>query len=421
MEATSARSRHYRSRIIDGQVSQALKTAGAVVIEGPRACGKTMTGLHHCASYVELDDPRIDLLRSVDPTALLDGEAPRLLDEWQLAPELWNLVRRRVDATPERGQFILTGSSVPADDATRHTGAGRFLRVRERTMTWFERGASTGAVSLGQLLDGDPVRTDMDSSSLTKVVDNVLTSGFPGLVPLTISQQRQLLDGYLDEIARADMRRLGDIRHQPGTLRRLLTSVGRMTGSELRHATLAADVATATPGIRNETIATYVELLERLFVVELVPAFATALRSRAKLRISPKIHLADPALAAAALSADAHALMSDPNTLGFLFESAVVHDLTVMVEARGGHIHHYRDSYDHEIDAVLTFPDGRWAAVEIKLGGGQVQAGEASLQNAVAQIDADQPPAFLAIITGTGYTTQLSNGVVTFPLSALRP
>lgn len=208
-------------------------------------------------------------------------------------------------------------------------------------MTWFERGLSRGTVSLAGLLNGDPLPSDVASSSLAHVVDNVLGSGFPGLAPLSITQQRLLLDGYLDEIARADMPRLSDIRHQPGTLRRLLTSVGRMTGSELRHATLAADVATTAPGIRNETIASYVELLERLFVVELVPAFATALRSRAKLRTSPKVHLADPALAAAALSADADALIADPNTLGFLFESAVVHDLTVMAEAQGGHVDHH--------------------------------------------------------------------------------
>jgi len=380
-----------------------------------------MTGLHHAESFVQLDDPRARTFMVTDPGVLLQGANPRLLDEWQLAPELWNLVRRAVDSTPDPGQFLLTGSSIPADDATRHTGAGRFLRLRQRTMTWFERGASSATVSLADLVAGEGVTPSMTTSSYADVLKNLMASGFPALVPLTLDQQQLLLDGYLDEVARVDLPRLGETRQQPHTLRRLLASVGRMTASELRYATLAADTGTIAPGIRPETIASYVSLLERLFVLELVPAFATGLRSRAKLRTSPKVHLADPALAAVALGADTETLGADPETAGFLFESAVVHDLAVMTEALGGRIHHYRDSNGHEIDAILTLPGGRWAAVEIKLGGGQIDSGAASLRNAVQQIAASQPPAFMAVITGTGYTARLADGIVTFPLSSLCP
>ncbi|MEL4357161.1 MULTISPECIES: ATP-binding protein [unclassified Luteococcus] len=239
------------------------------------------------------------------------------------------------------------------------------------------------------------------------------------MTQLSPAQARLLLDGYLDDICRADIPRLGEVRQHPATLRQLLRALARLTGSELRYATLAADLAPVAPTIQPETISTLVALLERLFVVELVPPQVTALRSRARLRTSPKVHLADPALAAAALDADEEALVGDLNTCGILFESAVVHDLTVLTEALGGAVHHYRDSNGHEIDAVLTFPGGRWAAVEVKLGGPQALSGAESLRKAVRQIDATRPPSFMAVVTGTGFTADLGEGVITFPLSAL--
>lgn len=424
MDTFATRGRAYEPRILDGHLETLLATAGAVIIEGPRACGKTMTGMHHASSFAQLDDPRTRAFMQADPTVLLNGDTPRLLDEWQLAPDLWNLVRRAVDSRAQPGQFILTGSSVPSDDVTRHTGAGRFLRLRQRTMTWYEkldRDPANPTVSLAALIDGQLPHPDIQSPNLDDVLRGILTSGFPALTRLDVEQQRLLMDGYLDELARTDLPRLGDIRQSPQTIRQLLASIARMTSADLRYATLAADLQTIAPGIQAETVASYVALLQRLFAIELVPPFATGLRSRAKLRTSSRLHMADPALAAAALSVGKNELAADLFTLGHLFESAVVHDLLVMTEALGGRVQHYRDSNGHEIDAILTFPKNRWAAVEIKLGGGQIADGAQSLRATVSQFDTPRPPTFLAVITGTGYTAVLEDGIVTFPLSALAP
>ena len=352
----------YRPRVVDASLDRALETAGAVVVEGTRACGKTMTALHAAASYAFVDSPETQQLLTIAPRAVLEGDAPRLLDEWQVAPELWNLVRRQVDASTGKGRFILTGSSVPADDATRHTGVGRLLRLRLRTMTWWEKsGGPAGGISLASLFEGASPTTGSGSPpGLHDVIDLVLRPGFPAMTRLAADRAADLLRAYAAEIARTDVRRLADVRHDPAVVGQPLASIARDVATEASYATLAADVRSVAPDIRDSTVSTYVGLLQRLFVVELQPAWTPALRSRARLRTSPRIHLADPALAAALLGAGTERLRFDLETLGHIFESAVVHDLTVFASALGGEVRHYRDSNGKEIDAVVTLPDGRW-------------------------------------------------------------
>lgn len=231
---------------------------------------------------------------------------------------------------------------------------------------------------------------------------------------------RPLLDAYLNEVTHTDVFRIADLRTEPSAIAQLVRSLARNTATEVSYATLAKDVRSVSPSFSPETAANVVSLLERLFVVEKVPAFAPKLRSKARLRTSPKYHLADPALAAAALDATEQNLYKDPQTTGFLFESAVVHDLLVCMESIGGKVRHYRNSNGQEIDAILTFPDGSWAGVEVKLGASQIQEGAQSLLDAASVIDAGEPR-FLAVITGTGPSATLKNGVFTFPLAALRP
>lgn len=415
----------YRPRIIDEALTRALSSAGAVVIEGARASGKTMTALHAAGSYAFLDDPYVQDAVSIAPRSVLDGEAPRLLDEWQGAPELWNLVRRAVDRADEPGRFILTGSAVPADDVTRHTGAGRFLRLRQRTMTWWEKhDAVSGRVSLAGLFDGERPVADMSATAdLDDVIDGVLRSGFPAMTTLDLDQSAERLRGYIDDVARADVRRLADVRHAPDVIRQLIAALARSVASEVTYATLAADVRTVAPTIDAETVSGYVELLQRLFIVEAQPPWTPALRSRARLRTSPKLHLADSALAAVALGAGATRLHSDLRTLGMLFESAVIHDLMVYASFMGGEVRHYRDSNGKEIDAVVTLPDGRWGAVEVKLGGAQMLAGVESLRKAVEQIDTGMvgEPAFRLVVTGTGPTLTTDDGAVVSSLMHLAP
>ncbi len=415
----------YRPRVIDTVLTRALSSAGAVVVEGARASGKTMTALHAARSYAFLDDPDIQDAMSIAPRSVLDGDAPRLLDEWQVAPDLWNLVRRAVDRADGPGRFILTGSAVPADEVTRHTGAGRFLRLRQRTMTWWEKYEGLpGRVSVAGLFDGERPAADMSADTeLDEVIDGVLRSGFPAMTALDLDQSAERLRGYIDDVARADIRRLADVRHAPDVIRQLIAAVARSVASEVTYATLAADVRTVAPTIDAETVRGYVELLQRLFIVEAQPPWTPKLRSRARLRTSSKLHLADPSLAAAALGAGATRLRDDLPTLGMLFESAAIHDLMVYASSLGGEVRHYRDSNGKEIDAVITLPDGRWGAVEVKLGGAQMLAGVESLRKVIEQVDTDAvgEPTFRLVVTGTGPTLTTDDGTVVSPLSALAP
>lgn len=378
-----------------------------------------MTGMFHAQSAVLLDDPRIQQLIAVDADFPLKGASPRLIDEWQLEPQVWNQVRRAVDRSEGFGHFILTGSAVPADDLTRHTGAARFMRIKERTMTWEEKGSSSPTVSLRSLFDGGLVETSSHQFSIEENINAVLTSGFPAQRELEPSQVGEQLKAYLTEIARTDVYRLQDLRQDPVVIEYLLKSLARSVATETTITTIRKDLQSISPRISEETVAKLIGLLERVFVIESVPPWTPKLRSRARLRMAKKYHLADASLAAAAIDASATTLTHDVETLGFLFESAVIHDLTVMVEALGGRLYHFRDSNGYEIDAILQLYDGRWAAVEVKLGYGHVSQGISRLAKAVTQIDADREPAFMAVISGTGMSFTDTNGVVTFPHLAL--
>lgn len=415
----------YRPRVIDDALHRALTAAGAVVIEGARASGKTMTALRAAASFAFIDDLQVQRLLEISPRSVLEGEAPRLLDEWQVAPVIWNLVRRAVDASPESGRFILTGSATPADDITCHTGAGRLLRLRQRTMTWYEKlDRPSGGVSLAGLFDGEVPGADMSSAmELEDIIEHLLRPGFPAMTALDPDQSAERLRAYADDVSRSDIRQLASVRHEPTVITQLMRALARSTASEVTYRALAADVRAVAPSITAATVSSYLELLQRVFVVEPQLPWAPALRSRARVRTSPKLHLADPALAAAVLGPGARQLATDLQTLGALFESAVVHDLTVCTAAMGGEVRHYRDSNGKEIDAILMLPDGRWGAVEVKLGGLQAQAGIAALGRVLEQIDTDAvgEPAFRLAVTGTGPSLTADEGTVVAPLCALRP
>ncbi|MDR1388235.1 MAG: DUF4143 domain-containing protein [Propionibacteriaceae bacterium] len=426
MDTKSELGHEYQPRVIDALLSEALDTAGAVVIEGARACGKTMTAMNAAKSYALMDDPATGSIAAVAPQSVLEGSQPRLLDEWQLSPQLWNLVRRLVDAATTAGLFILTGSAVPADDSTRHTGAGRFLRIRERTMTWCEKEGSAGeaGVSLGKLFEGERPRADLSIGlGYEALIERILQPGFPALTGMPPHRAKRMLLAYIDEVAKTDVPRLIDIRHDPAVIRQLIAAVSRNLASETSYTTLAKDVRAVAPTITAEAVSTYIGLLERLFVVERQKAWTPELRSRARLRTSAKLHLADVSLAGAALGVTPEHLRADPSTAGLLFESAVFHDLAVHASIQGGQVRHFRDSNGHEIDAIVTLPDGRWAGVEVKMGGGQAVSGAKSLTAALAQIDTSLvgAPAFKLVVTGTGQTYQLDDGTITCPLHKLRP
>jgi len=383
----------YLPRVADSVVAEALAVAPIVVVEGARGVGKSWTGLRHARSAVRLDsDAGAAEAAALWPDRVLDGARPRLVDEWQLAPGLWNFARHAVDAEAGAGRFVLTGSAHPPDDRTRHSGAGRVMRVQMRPMSLAESGESTAEVSLASLLDGGDCSARSPAASLSDVVDALCRGGWPRHLSLPAAGAQSLCRAYLQEVARADIPRLGRTRHRPDGVLRLLASLSRNIATAAAATTLATDVAgDAAPS--RDVVAEYLAALERVYVVEDLPAWAVHLRSRARLRRSPKRHLVDPSLAAAALGAGPERLWRDPGYLGQAFESLVVRDLRIYAEANGAAVYHYRDSNGHELDAVVEHRDGRWLAVEVKLGSGRgaARASDRSEQPSAALADIEQP------------------------------
>lgn len=414
----------YRPRIIDAELVARLSATGAVVIEGPKACGKTATARQVAASEVLLDvDANARQAIAVDPALVIDGETPRLIDEWQLEPEIWNHIRRTVDDRRRPGQFILTGSAVPADDITRHTGAGRITRLRMRPMTLFETGRSNGNISLAQLLAGEPARSADPGLTVADLAEEIAIGGWPGFRGLTLDQSLRAVRDYLDEIRRVDVRRVDGTRRDPSKVGQLLRSLARNVATYAAATTLANDTGGADGPLKDDTVRAYLDALERLMIVEDQPAWAPHLRSKYVLRSAAKRHFVDPSLAVAALRATPDRLLRDLNLFGFLFESLVVRDLRVYAQASDAHVLQYRDSNNLEVDAIVETADGGWAAFEIKLGPGQVDEGAASLSRFAKQIDTDTcgEAAALGVIVGTGYGYVRDDGIAVIPIGALRP
>lgn len=361
----------------------------------------------------------------LDPALLLQGDKPRLIDEWQLVEGVWNQVRGDVDDHPdEPGRYILAGSAVPADDATRHTGSLRISRLRMRPMSLSESGHSSQAVSLRALFDGDDARSPDPGLDIRALTERIVVGGWPAL------QRRHPVDsivatqGYLDEVRRVDLHRLEGPKRDPENIARVLRSLARNTATEASASTIAADVSGAEQTVDYHTVIDYVKALTRVFVIEDLPAWSPALRSRGVLRKAPTRHFVDPSLAAAALGAGIERLLGDPESLGQLFESLVVRDVRVYAQALGGTVSHYREAKGIEADVVLELRDGRWAALEVKLGPSKVDEGAASLIKMASHIDTSRhgEPAFLAVVTGWGFSyRRQDDGVQVIPIGALAP
>lgn len=414
----------YRLRVVDDELAARLQATGALVIEGPRACGKTATARRAAASEVLLDvDATARQAIALDPRLVLGGPTPRLIDEWQLEPAIWNHVRRAVDDRARPGQFILTGSAVPADDITRHTGAGRIARLRMRPMTLFETGHTNGAISLARLLGGDVARSPDPGLSVADLAERIAVGGWPGLLGLAVNQSLRATRDYLDEVRRLDISRVDGIRRDPDRVERLLRSLARNVATYAATTTLAADTGGAGDALKDDTVREYLDALERLMVVEDQPAWAPHLRSRSSLRSGAKRHFVDPSLAVAALRATPARLLSDLGLLGFLFESLVVRDLRVYAQPLEGQVLQYRDNTGLEVDAIVETADGRWAAFEVKLGPGQIDEGAATLLKFAARVDTDRDgePAVLGVIVGFGYGYVRDDGVSVIPIGALSP
>jgi predicted AAA+ superfamily ATPase len=415
----------YRPRIVDAELSRKLGAVGAVLIEGPRGCGKTSTALTRAASAVRLDvDEAVRTAGLVAPQVLLPGARPRLIDEWQLVPDVWNHVRRAVDDSLEPGQFILTGSAVPVDDATRHTGSLRVARLRMRPMSLAESGHSTRAVSLAALLRGGEPQAADPGLDIHALAERIVIGGWPILIARTPEQAMTALRGYLDETRRVDLARVDGVRRDPINVERVIRSLARNVATAASARSIAADVSGPDGAVDRHTVLGYINALTRVFVVEDLPAWEPALRSRSTLRKARKRHFVDPSLAAAALDARPERLVLDMETLGFLFESLVIRDLRVYAQSvDDAKVYYYRDNTDLEADAVVQHGDRTWAAFEVKLGQGFIDRAATSLLELAKRIDVDRQgePAALTVITGWGPAYRRPDGVNVVPIGALGP
>ena len=392
------------------------------MIEGPKACGKTETARQVAASEVLLDvDANAREAVSVDPSLVLAGDMPRLIDEWQVEPAVWNHVRRWVD--DQRGQFILTGSAVPADDATRHTGAARISRLRMRPMSLYETGHSAGRVSLAGLMSGVAAQVADPGLALPDLIEAVSRGGWPGFLRLELPQARRAVRDYLDEVRRVDINNVDGVTRDPERVRRLFQSLARNVATRAPITTLAADAAEPGSTMTDNTARGYLAALARLMLIEDQPSWTPHLRSKADLRTTPARHFVDPSLAVAALGATPEQLLRDLNLFGLLFESLVVRDLRIYAQAFEGRVKQYRDNKGVEVDAVVETDDGRWAAFEIKLGQGRVQEAVESLSAFAARVDTVKSgaPSALGVIIGSGYGYVRDDGIHVIPIGTLGP
>ena len=424
-KTVSLRSVGYIPRIADSILAARLRAVATVVIEGARGVGKTETARQQAHSEVRFDvDGHARALADLDPASLLEGPEPRLLDEWQHSPEVWNHMRRASDEGGRPGRFILTGSAVPADDATRHTGAGRVSRIRLRPMTLFETGNSNGVVALSDLMSSAPVAAQAGDAGLSELIETVCRGGWPANVGRDPADAQRYCRDYLNEVQRADVPAANGSGRPLVALQRMLRSLARNTATEATLTTLAADAGGQEPLHRN-TVRSYLGALERVFVVEDQPAWSARLRSRSRLRGSGKRHFVDPSLAVAALRAGPERLERDLEFLGLLFESLVVRDLRVYAGTLDGEVYHYRDNTGLEVDAIVETAAGGWLAAEVKLGGiaaiDEAAANLLKLKDRVDPAFAGNPAKLIVVTAVGGYCYDRPDGVAVVPVTALGP
>ena len=421
----------YRKRVFDPLLGRKLEGIGAVLIEGPKWCGKTTSAEQQAASVLYMNDPktfRRNLqLADTDPQKLLEGATPRLIDEWQEAPKLWDAIRFEVDHRGADGLFILTGSAVPADmSEVHHTGTGRIARMQMRTMSLWESGESSGDVSLISLFSGAAQNAAVAEMSLYELAFSVCRGGWPRAVMQKPSVCLDRAYDYLNAIVNDDISRVDGIRRDPERARRLMRSYARFQGSQASLSKIREDVVAGSDGTFDEkTLNSYLHALRMMFVIEDMPAWNANLRSKAAIRTSDTRYFTDPSIAVAAMGLGPKDLLNDLNTFGFLFEALCVRDLRVYAQANNGLVYHYRDSDNLECDAVVHLRNGDYGLVEIKLGGDKlIEEGAKSLKKLHEKLDTDRihEPSFMMVLTGVGgYAYRRSDGIWVVPVTGLRP
>ena len=420
----------YKPRILDYQINEYLETFGAVCIEGPKWCGKTWTSSFHSKSEIYITDPAGNFqnrrLAQLDPSLVLEGERPRLIDEWQEVASLWDAVRFEVDKTPEKGQFILTGSATPNHKGIFHSGAGRIARIRMRPMSLYEAGHSSGVVSLKELCNGECPTKFTGEVSLKDLIDYIIRGGWPNNQEISIERASHLPKQYLEALLSDDIERIDGIKRDRHKMELLLRSLARNESTTATNKRLKDDIKEINnEDIVVETVASYLDVLNRLFLIDNQKPYSFELRSSVRVKQAEKRHLADPSLACALLEATPQMLINDLNTLGFLFEALCERDLRIYAQSFGAELYHYQDYSGKEIDSIIALPDGQWCGFEIKLGANQIDEAAENLLKIKESIQQDpkgKVPKILCVLCGMSSATyQRPDGVFVVPLTALAP
>lgn len=417
----------YMPRICDADLQLALQSSGAVLIEGAKWCGKTSTASNASRSVLFMQDPdkagSYLAMADTKPSLLLKGETPRLIDEWQMAPVLWDAVRFEVDKRAETGQFILTGSAVPSDNVTAHTGTGRISRLLLRPMSLFESGESSGTVSLRALFDGDLDVEAISDLSIEDIAFVLCRGGWPASVKQKGAIALRMAVDYVEAVINHDVSRVDNVEKNPERVRMLLRSLARNISTIATYQTIKDDIEATDITISDKTISSYMNALRRIFLVEDLLAWAPSLRSKTAIRTSPKRHFVDPSIATAVLRSNPEGILNDFQYFGFLFESLCTRDIRVYAQTNDGDVFHYRDKSGLEADLIVQLHDGRWAAIEVKLGHKQIDYAAENLLKLKSRIDKDKmgKPSFLLVLTGGEYAYRREDGVLVVPIACLKP
>lgn len=420
----------YKARVADALLKDKLEAKGAVVIEGPKWCGKTTTAMQVAKSIIRMDEPsRRDTniqMADIAPERLLQGDTPRLIDEWQIAPKLWDATRYEVDTRGEEGQFILTGSAVPVEsEEMTHSGTGRFTWLTMRPMSLFESGESTGEVSLGELFENPGQIKGINPLDIDRLAFLICRGGWPPAVDMKEKAALAQAFDYYDAVVKSDINRADGVSKNPERVKRLMRSFARNQGGQVPNTSIRDDImANDAEGMNEYTVASYITALKKIFVIEDMPAWNPNLRSKTSIRTSDTRYYVDPSIATAALGIGPRDLLNDLNTMGLMFETMCVRDLRVYAEFLDGEVMHYRDKSGLECDTVIHLRNGSYGLAEIKLGGQKlIKEGAANLKALAAKIDTTKMPApsFMMIVAGTGdFAYRREDGIFIVPIGCLK-
>ncbi len=416
----------YLPRVVDKEIDELMEIMGAVLIEGCKWCGKSTTGFHHAKSIIEFQNPdkkqEYEEIKNTKPSLFLNGEKPRMFDEWQMYPVVWDSIRTDVDHSGKKGEYILTGSARPSEGETMHTGTGRISRVLMRPMSLFESGESTGEVSFSDIIDGKDI-SGVSKLTLEDLASIIVRGGWPASIEVKSDAKYRFAKEYVKSLVHEEVRQLDQVKRNPEKMLNVLRSLARNISTPVANSTIEGDVKNNfDDDISRPTLTDYLNTLEKLFVIEDVNVTNLNFRSKYALRTKPKKYFVDPSIATAILEIKPKDLIQDLNTFGFLFESLCMRDLKIYTQSYGGDITFYRDEKDFEIDAILRTSSGKWGAIEIKLGAGYIDEAANNLLKFKERVDIKKcgEPTFLVVLTGADYSYKREDGVYVVSIGTLK-